>query len=270
MLYKLRNGKRIFYDIINEKGSNGTVFFLNGVMASVSSWKFQIEALIKEDYKIVVHDFIGQLLSDKFEGLYSFEQHSLDLYELIQYLNEDKIHLIGTSYGGEVAMKFASIFPKVAKSMTVINSVSELDEKVVKIVEEWVELAKSYNGKEFFEKMLPSIYGQTYIVNNRDFLSQRALAMNGIPKSYFDGQIGLYKTFINDVYMTDILSNIQCPSLIIVGEEDTLKPVKFSQIIADNLSNSQLKIIPDCGHVTIFEKPAELNTYLIEFLKDVN
>ncbi len=93
--------------------------------------------------------------------------------------------------------------------------------------------------------------------------------MNSIPKSYFDGQISLYKTFIDDVFMTDILKDIKCPSLVVVGEEDTLKPIKFSEIISENIANSKMAIIPDCGHVTIFEKPEELNKLIIEFLNSI-
>ncbi len=90
--------------------------------------------------------------------------------------------------------------------------------------------------------------------------------MNAIPKDYFDGQIGLYKTFIKDVTMTDELHKITCPSLIVCGKEDTLKPVKFSEIIADNINDSELVIIPDCGHVTIFEQPEMLNKSIVAFL----
>ena len=108
------------------------------------------------------------------------------------------------------------------------------------------------------------------IKNNKDFLHKRALAMNSIPKSYFNGQIGLYRTFLEDVYMTDILKDIKCPSLIVVGEQDTLKPVKFSKIIADVIPNAILKTIPDCGHVTIFEKPEELNKFIVQFYSEIS
>ena len=269
MIYNLKKGKKLYYEVVGEKNFKGTVFFLNGVMASTSSWRDQTRVLEKEGYKVVMHDFIGQLLSDKIDGEYSFREHSIDLLELITFLNEENIHLVGTSYGGEVAMKFASMYPELVKSITIIDSVSELDDKLIDSVSNWIELASTYDGELFFRGMLPSIYGKTYIKNNKEMLDKRAIAMNSIPKSYFDGQISLYKTFIDDVFMTDILKDIKCPSLVVVGEEDTLKPIKFSEIISENIANSKMAIIPDCGHVTIFEKPEELNKLIIEFLNSI-
>lgn len=264
-----KDKKRIFYEVINNQSKKDVIVFLNGVMASTSSWIYQYNELKKADYKIVLHDFVGQLKSDKFDGVYSFEKHVEDVRQLLIHLGVKKPHLIGTSYGGEVALKYALMYPDEMKSITIIDSVSEVDDKMVRSVEEWIDLAESYEGETFFYGIMPSIYGYTYIKNNKELLIKRAKAMNKIPKEYFDGQIGLYKTFIKDVDMTNELCKITCPALIICGKEDTLKPVKFSEIIAEKISNSRLEIIPDCGHVTIFEKPHELNQYIIDFLSKI-
>jgi 3-oxoadipate enol-lactonase len=53
---------------------------------------------------------------------------------------------------------------------------------------------------------------------------------------------------------------------VVCGEEDILKPVKFSKLIAENIPNSELAVIPNCGHVTIFEKPHVLNSMLLGFV----
>ena len=261
-----KDGKRISYTVLNEESKNEVLVFLNGVMASTSSWVNQYEVLAKMGYKIILHDFIGQLKSDKFEGVYSFQKHAEDLDQLLQLIAVEKVHLIGTSYGGEVAMKYATIYPQKVSSIIVIDSVSELDDTLIRSVEEWIDLASTYEGETFFYGMMPSIYGYNYIKNNKEFLSSRAKAMNKIPNDYFDGQIGLYKTFIQDVTMTKELHKIICPALIVCGKDDTLKPVRFSEIIQQNIKDSELIVIPDCGHVTIFEQPERLNEEIIRFL----
>ena len=270
MEYINKDKKKIYYDVINEESSKGVIVFLNGVMASTSSWINQCEMFKKQGYKLILHDFIGQLKSDKFEGIYSFEKHAIDLHDLLCFLKVNASHLIGTSYGGEVALKYAMLYPNKTKSISIVDSVSELDNHLISCVEDWIELAETYNGEFFFNGMTPTIYGDTYIKNNKDLLIKRSKVMNNVPRDYFDGQIGLYKTFINDVFMTNDLYKIKCPSLIICGEEDTLKPVKFSQILNDKIENSILKTIPDCGHVTIFEKPDELNNELLKFITNYN
>jgi len=266
MYHNNQQGKKIYYEVLNDKSVKGTIVFLNGVMASTNSWKNQYEAFEKLGYKIILHDFIGQLKSDKFVGQYSFDKHTQDLKGLLDELKIEKAHLIGTSYGGEVAMKYAINYPFMVESLSIIDSVSEVDDQMVKSIEEWIELAVTGSGEEFFNGMLPSIYGKTYIKENSDFLSKRAKLMNNVPLDYFMGQIGLYHTFINDVYMTNVLHKINCPTLVVCGKDDILKPVKFSKLIQDNIKGSVLVLIPDCGHVTILEKPNELNDLLMDFI----
>jgi 3-oxoadipate enol-lactonase len=97
-------------------------------------------------------------------------------------------------------------------------------------------------------------------------LEERAMALEKVSSDYFEGQIALYETFLGDVYMTDLLERISCRTLVVCGEEDILKPRKFSKIIADRIQKSEFAIIPDSGHVTIFEKPDVLNSLLLGFV----
>ena len=90
--------------------------------------------------------------------------------------------------------------------------------------------------------------------------------MKDNPNGYLGGQKTLYDSFAADVYMTGELPRIQCPALILCGEQDILKPPKFSKIMADNIPNSEYVTLPDCGHVAIFEKPKELESAIFGFV----
>lgn len=264
------NGISLFYEEKGKLDSEKTILFLNGVMASTSSWANQIPVFEKLGFHLVLHDFRGQLKSDKPIGPYSFKQHALDAIALMDHLNIKSAHLIGTSYGGEVAMKMAIDHPSRVQSLSLIDSVSELDAVLSAFVYGWKEAAQTKDGERFFKLMLPSIYSDTFIKNNAEMLEKRSQAMKTMAESYFDGQIALYDTFLNDVTMTSDLHKIHCPALVIVGENDILKPRKFSQIMVDGIKNAEFLIIPDCGHVTIFEKPDALNSALLGFIVKQN
>jgi hypothetical protein len=98
-------------------------------------------------------------------------------------------------------------------------------------------------------------------------LATRAKAIKNNPNNYLEGQKTLYDTFVKECHFTDELHNIKCPALIIVGDQDFLKPIKFSQILADKIPNSEFIILPNCGHVSIFEKPKELQSMLFGFIE---
>jgi 3-oxoadipate enol-lactonase len=255
-----------YYDLKGNLEGQETIVFLNGVMASANSWDYFVPFFEKLGYKVLVHDFRGQLRSDKPKGPYSFKQHANDVNALLNHLDiKGNVHLIGTSYGGEVAMRYAIDYPEHVKSLSIIDSVSELDEKLKAMVSGWKVLAKA-EPYDFFCGMAPTIYGNSFMTENKAFLEKRANAMNKVPKDYYTGQIDLYDTFVQDVHMTEELPKISCPALVVCGTEDILKEPKFSKIIADSIPNSEYVLIPDCGHVTIFEKPKELASLLVGFV----
>lgn len=60
------------------------------------------------------------------------------------------------------------------------------------------------------------------------------------------------------------LKDIRCPTLVIVGAEDALTPVKVHEEIAAGIAGAQLEVIPSCGHLTTLEKPEAV----IRMMKD--
>lgn len=256
----------LFYEIKGNPEGKEAVAFLNGVMASTSSWSLIYPIFEKFGFKIILHDFKGQLKSEKPDGPYTFEEHATEAKALYEFLGVEKIHLIGTSYGGEVAMKFAALFPEMTKSISVIDSVSELDEVLKNFVLNWKTLADTKDGEKFFWGMLPSIYGPKFVAENKEMLEERAKLFKNFPEDYYTGQKILYDTFAQDVYMTDELCKISCPALIICGQDDILKKPKFSQILADRIPSSEYVLLPDCGHVAILEAPKELQSILLGFI----
>ena len=260
------NGTSIFYEVKGDINASKTIAFFNGVMASTSSWNLLSPIFEKAGYRVVLHDFQGQLKSDKPDGPYTFDMHCAQAHALFAHLKVEEVNLIGTSYGGEMAMHYAFTYPSQVKTITVIDSVSELDAVVSGFVLGWKNLCDTMDGEIFFKGMAPSIYGPEYLANNKEFLEERGKALKGNPNRYLEGQKILYDTFVENTTMTHRLCEIKCPALVICGENDILKPVKFSKIIADNIPQSEFIVIPDCGHVAIFEKPLELESAIFGFI----
>ena len=63
------------------------------------------------------------------------------------------------------------------------------------------------------------------------------------------------------------LKNLNLPVLVLVGEKDITTPVWASEMIHEWLPQSKLVIIPNSGHLTIFDHPNEFNKIVLEFLK---
>ena len=65
---------------------------------------------------------------------------------------------------------------------------------------------------------------------------------------------------------TPLLASIHCPTLIVVGEEDTVTPPPLSQGMHEAIAGSELVTIPRAGHLSNLEQPEAFNAALARFL----
>jgi pimeloyl-ACP methyl ester carboxylesterase len=62
------------------------------------------------------------------------------------------------------------------------------------------------------------------------------------------------------------LSEIDVPSLILVGTEDASQPQHLSQRMADRIPSAELVLVPEAGHLTALENPDAVTTAVLDFL----
>jgi pimeloyl-ACP methyl ester carboxylesterase len=66
-----------------------------------------------------------------------------------------------------------------------------------------------------------------------------------------------------------LLPQINVPTLVVVGAEDTITPVSMSQTLADKIPNAKLEIIPQAGHLSNIEQPEIFNQTVREFCESL-
>ena len=265
MGYSGVNDTKIYYEIY---GKGEYVAFLNGIFMSTQSFS-QFLPLFSKKYSVLLHDFRGQWNSGKEGEKFSLELHSKDFYKLLNELKIEKINIVGISYGGEVALKFATLFPEKVKSLVIVSSVSEVDDELKRKIEKWIEGAKSKDSQKFIDSWLKDVYSPKFLEKYENFLRNK---LNESLKNFdYDASIKLMDAFL-DLYenpLTNNLNKISVPTLVVAGEFDTLKPIKFSKIIQKNIENSELVIIGDSGHAISVEKRNELETVIYGFLEKI-
>ena len=73
------------------------------------------------------------------------------------------------------------------------------------------------------------------------------------------------KSFVN-FNVTDRLCEIQSPTLVVTGDEDTVVPPKTQKELADKIPNADQIVINNAGHAVTVEKPEEFNHVMLGFL----
>jgi len=64
-----------------------------------------------------------------------------------------------------------------------------------------------------------------------------------------------------------LLPQIRCPTLIVVGADDAITPLPFAEEMARGIAGARLEIVPDCGHLSTLERPAETSALLESWLR---
>lgn len=212
-----------------EYGEGEPLIFLHGNNGSIEDFYQQIPFFAKH-YRVIVLDTRGQGRStDLTHTPYTYEEFANDLLQVIQKLNLKKVNLVGWSDGGNTALIFNTQHPELVNKIITIGAV--------------------LNPNGVSEELIGSL---------------KSLAN----KPSENTNLRLINLMLNEPNITkNELNKIQNPVLVIAGEKDEVKE-SHTKEIQQNISKSELLIIPNSTHYVPFEQPKVLNEAILRFLKD--
>ena len=259
MQFTTADGVELFYEL---EGNGEPLVLLNGIMMTTRSWTPVLSALTPR-FRCILHDFRGQLRSPH-RGPLNIEQHADDLVALLDHIGIERAHIAGTSYGGEVGMIFAYSYPERVKSLTVIASTSRADERMRIRTEEAMHAALGEHDR-LYDIVARDFFSPHFLRAHPEVMEQGRARLASYDDDFYRGYASLCDAFIA-LDVTGNLTAIQCPTLVIAAEHDSLKPMPFSEVIAANIPGARRMIIEGAGHAVVVEDPSAVSEALIEFI----
>jgi 3-oxoadipate enol-lactonase len=254
------NGTYLYYELHGPEEADLLVLS-NGVLMSTASWAFQTPELSKH-YRLLLYDCRGMWQSDHPPGPYSMDLHADDLAALLDALGVEQAHIGGTSYGAEVSMVFALKYPHRTRSLIVTSAVSQLDPVLKGFAETWIAAARAHDPELLYQVVYPLTFSEPWIAANQETLD---LARERYELLDMDAFLELMLCF-SRLDVTAELHGIATPTLVVVGEDDALKPRKYSEIIAREIPNAEFAIVPHAGHAAMWEQAGVFNSLILGFL----
>lgn len=172
-------------------------------------------------------------------GIYDYAE---TINKFITELSLDKVILLGHSFGGRVALILASEYSYAEKLILV--SAAGLKPKI--------SLAKKFAVIKY---KIAKRRGKD--VSN--FGSEDYKALSGEMKNVF-------VRVINE-HLDSKLSDINCPTLIVWGENDLQTPLYMAKKLHKNIKGSELKILSGCNHFSFLERPQQFNIIIDNFIR---
>jgi len=255
------NGTNLYYELHGSEDAP-VVALLNGVLMNTAGWGYQTPVLARR-YRVLLHDCRGQGQSDHPAGPYSMRQHADDFVALLDALGIARAHIAGISYGGEIAQWLGMYYPERMDSLFLSSTVSEVRPLLRAKVEAWVAAAERRDGAMLYRVSVTDNFSELWLAAHPGW------AEASIPRYEqldFEAVSNLCRAFL-EIAWTEDLTRITAPTLVVVGERDTLKPLEpYSRLLVRQIPGAQLLILSNAGHVCCMETPGAWNAALLGWL----
>ncbi len=249
MPFHIINGKQLFYDI---QGHGTPILMIHGSMSTHRVWDRQL--VLAKKYGLLFLDLPGHGQSEPFEGDITVQRFAGVVAQLIQEVDQKGVFVMGHSLGGAIALQLALDHASLLGGLVLVGTGAKLG--VLPAILEGLRID--------YRSGIELATGQMAFAKGAD----PALVERSKEECLQCPQEVGYTDFVacNNFDVRDRLGEIKLPSLVVVGDEDKLTPVKWSQYLTDHLLNAELTIIEHAGHMVMLEQPEKLNQAIDAFL----
>lgn len=242
------------FKYIESNGGKENLVLLHGLFGALSNFEGIIEEY-KDKYNVVVPIipiFELPLLSVSLSG---FVEH---ISAFIEYKKFDKVHVLGNSLGGHLALLYVLAHPDKISSMILTGSSGLFESAMGSTFPKRgdYEYIKNKTRETFYD---PNTATQELIDEVYEITRDRLKAVRIIATA---------KSAVRN-NIEDKLHNIKAPTLLIWGKQDTITPPFVGEKFHQLIENSELYFIDKCCHAPMMEQPEEFNKILGTFLQKV-
>lgn len=280
---KLRNGYRIWSKTVGG-GKATPLLTLHGGPGAAHDYLEPLEALAG-DRPVIFYDQLGCGRSDKPDArtLWTIERFADEIDEVRRALGLDKIHLLGQSWGGWLAIEYLTRKPKGVKSCVLASTSSsiplfakECDRLIAKLPKPMQRAlaeqgAKGNYAHPDYQAAVMEFYRRHLcrLPEWPDCLKRSAASMENNQVYETINGPNEFTTIGNLRYWdrTEALARVTTPVLLTCGRHDELGPV-CSRAMKARLPNARMKVFEKSAHVAHIEEPEAYRKAVSNFLRE--
>jgi non-heme chloroperoxidase len=258
---------------VKDYGKGKPVILIHGWPLSNEMWEYQMEALIQNNFRVIVYDRRGFGKSSQPYDGYDYDTLTNDLKSIIDQLELKEVTLVGFSMGGGEVVRYFSKFKgeNVSKAV-LVSSVTPFRLKTAdnpggKSEEENADTAKAINNDRlgFLDVFGKNFFGKSLLndpISDPLLEYYRMLCSFASPKATLECAKSFSITDFRDEMYT-----VNVPTLIIHGDNDKIVDIEISsKKSAALIPNNQFIIYEDAPHGLFYTHKDKLNSDLVKFL----
>ncbi len=251
-----------------EAGTSGDpVVFVHGSgpgVTAYANWRLVLP-ILGERYQCYAPDMVGFGFTERPDGVtYSLDTWVGQLLGFLDALDLKRVSLVGNSFGGAVALRFAVLHPDRVSRLVLMGSVG-----VPFPITEALDAVWGYEPSlETMRRLLDYFAYSRELVN--DELAQiryEASVRPGFQESFSAMFPAPRQRWVDAMSTPDEqIAGIGCPTLIVHGRDDQVIPLATSLRLHELIDDSELHVFGRCGHWTQIEKAGPFAALVADFL----
>jgi 3-oxoadipate enol-lactonase len=257
------------YNYEDRGSGEEVIFFGHGLLYNWHSWEHQIEYFVNKGYRVIAVDWRGQGESDGSAEPAAFSMYHLgdDAYALLQHLGIEKVHWVGLSMGGMVAMRLYPRHPEIFKSLALVDTSAGDDNEHLP---QYIQMAEAYKAYGLIPQLAEGLHAVFYTA---PFLQANPAAVaywdNYWAKANLEAMYKAIMPVIDRDDVSETVNQIKVPTLVLCGDQDMSTPLRYSEDLHRRIEGSKYVIIPNAAHMSCVEQPEAVSKVLDEFISSV-
>src|SRR5215213_2939957 len=249
-----------------EKGdpTGEAIIFLHGYSDSWFSFS-RVLPLLAPSYHAFALTQRGHGDSDKPECCYTPDDFAADVDAFMDAVGIEEATLVGASTGALFAQRVALSYPRRVSRLVLVGPQTPANESVMGLVEE-VRALEDPVPPEFVREFQESTVYQPVPQEFLDTVVSESLELPArVWRDYMEQAV----LSIDHDYVVG-LREIDVPTLILWGEQDSLFPREEQERLAGAIPGATLKVYPETGHAVHWDRPEQVVRDLEVFMKDTS
>jgi poly(3-hydroxyoctanoate) depolymerase len=243
-------------------GDGPPLLLIQGIGASLELWGPLLDHL--PDFTTVVFDHPGAGLAGTPPHLVPMRFFARVAAALLEHVGIERADVLGFSFGGMAAQELAHAFPaRVRRLVLAATSCGWGGVPAEPAALAAIATPYRYYSPRYFQLVAPVLYGGA---GNRDAAGVTAQAEARRRRPPTVG--GYYAQLFAACSWSSLpwVSELDCPALVLCGDDDPVTPIANSRILARELREAELIEIPEGGHLLLVENADAVAPRLREFL----
>jgi pimeloyl-ACP methyl ester carboxylesterase len=226
-------------------------------------WEPQL-ALASQGWRVIVPQLRGFDDGAQDPPTSSMDDFAGDVVDLLDRLHVQEAVIGGLSMGGYAALAMFRHAPRYFQGLVLADTRADADAPAtVEARKRQITLVSERGPSAIADEMLPKLLGDTTRAQRPEIAERVRSLMLASSSAAIAGALTALMTRADSI---PLLKTIHCPTLVIVGEEDTITPRPLSEALQTGIAGAELVSIPRAGHLSNLEQPSVFNDALAGFL----